>query len=93
MPLAGHIPDLGCDRYRWRKEKKVKGKMLEEVLDLQLEDKTKRFIHGCFKENYKKRTSKPTHYHALYDAFNLQLKYVELVGLVNMSIVCELKPF
>lgn len=30
-------------------------KMLEEIPDLQLEDKTKRLRQACFKANYKKR--------------------------------------
>ena len=33
--------------------------MLEEVPDLQLEEKTKRLKQPCFKASYKKRTRKP----------------------------------
>ena len=67
--------------------------MLKEVSDLQLEDKTKRLRQTYFKANYKERTRKTTYYYALYDALNLQLEDVGLVGLASRFIICELNLF
>ena len=53
--------------------------MWKDMLDLQLEDKTKRLRKTSFKVNYKKRTSTLTYYYALYDVLNLQLEDVDLL--------------